>query len=67
MTERLYYTDSFLHEFEARVVSVTNDKDAPRSLSTARLFIPASGGQVFDTGWIEISGSDGDEDASARQ
>jgi alanyl-tRNA synthetase len=53
LTERLYYTDPFLHEFEARVVAVrgeavTLDRSA---------FYPTSGGQVFDTGWLEADGS----------
>jgi alanyl-tRNA synthetase len=49
VTERLYYTDSFLHEFEARVIAVSNDAvTLDRSA-----FYPASGGQVFDTGWLE--------------
>jgi alanyl-tRNA synthetase len=53
LTERLYYTDSFLHEFEARVLAVsggaiTLDRSA---------FYPTSGGQVFDTGWLEVDGS----------
>ncbi len=51
MTERLYYADSFLYEFEARVMTasgeaVTLDRSA---------FYPTSGGQVFDTGWIEAN------------
>ena len=53
MTERLYYTDSFLHQFEARVVAVSGDTvTLDRSA-----FYPTSGGQVFDTGWLEVSGS----------
>jgi len=53
LTQRLYYTDSFLHEFEARVANVngqivTLDRSA---------FYPTSGGQVFDTGWLEVEGS----------
>ena len=53
MTERLYYNDSFLHQFEARVVvwhgaTVTLDRSA---------FYPTSGGQIFDTGWLELDGS----------
>jgi alanyl-tRNA synthetase len=53
LTERLYYTDSFLHEFEARVVAVsggtvTLDRSA---------FYPTSGGQVFDIGWLETKDS----------
>ena len=53
MTDRLYYTDSFLHEFEARVVAVSGETvTLDRSA-----FYPTSGGQVFDTGWLEANGS----------
>ena len=53
LTERLYYTDSFLHEFEARVVAVSGEAvTLDRSA-----FYPTSGGQVFDTGWLEANGS----------
>ncbi len=53
MTERLYYSDSFLHEFEARTVAVRCDAvTLDRSA-----FYPTSGGQVFDTGWLEVNGS----------
>ena len=49
MTERLYYADSFLSEFEARVVAVSGEAvTLDRSA-----FYPTSGGQVFDTGWLE--------------
>lgn len=61
MTERLYYTDSFLHEFDGRVVSVTNDNGRTAITLDRSAFYPASGGQVFDTGWIEVSGSDGEK------
>jgi alanyl-tRNA synthetase len=55
MTERLYYHDSFLHEFDAEVSG-----SGPASSSDSRsavildrtAFYPTSGGQVFDTGWI---------------
>jgi len=53
LTERLYYTDSFLHEFEARVVAVSGETvTLDRSA-----FYPTSGGQVFDTGWLQANGS----------
>ncbi len=56
MTERLYYTDSFVHEFEAHVVSV-RDAGGRFALTLDRsAFYPSSGGQNFDTGWIEVSG-----------
>ena len=53
MTKRLYYTDSFLHEFEARVVTV----DAGAIVLDRSAFYPTSGGQVFDTGWLEAKDS----------
>ena len=57
MTDRLYYTDSFLHEFDARVVSVTIDSSGRSRITLDRsAFYPTSGGQVFDTGWLEIAG-----------
>ena len=55
MTARLYYTDSFLYDFEAEVVEIL--PSSPASQRTAVIldrtaFYPTSGGQVFDTGWI---------------
>ncbi|MCX6632180.1 MAG: alanyl-tRNA editing protein, partial [Candidatus Solibacter sp.] len=50
MTERLYYTDSYLREFQARVVERSQDG---RTVYLDRtLFYPASGGQPFDVGSI---------------
>lgn len=54
MTDRLYYTDSFLHEFEGRVVSVINENGRTAVTLDRSAFYPASGGQIFDTGWIEL-------------
>ncbi len=50
MTERLYYTDSYLREFTARVVQRSPDGLTLYLDRTA--FYPASGGQPFDTGAI---------------
>ncbi len=59
MTDRLYYTNSFLHEFEARVVSLTRDAAGHTTILLDRsAFYPTSGGQIFDTGWLQIQ-SDG--------
>ena len=50
MTERLYYTDSYLREFQARVVERSADG---RTVYLDRtLFYPSSGGQPFDVGSI---------------
>ena len=50
MTERLYYTDSYRREFQARVVERSQDG---RTVYLDRtLFYPASGGQPFDVGSI---------------
>jgi alanyl-tRNA synthetase len=61
LTERLYYTDSFLHEFEGHVVSVTNDNGRTAVTLDRSAFYPASGGQVFDTGWIELISESGEK------
>ena len=48
MTERLYYTDCYLREFQARVLEV---KDGKVYLDRTA-FYPSSGGQPFDTGTL---------------
>ena len=50
MTERLYYTDSYLHDFRARVTGFSEDRRTVYLDRTA--FYPSSGGQPFDTGSI---------------
>ena len=55
MTERLYYRDSMLREFDAAVISCTpTDPDGPAPAFAVLLdrtaFYPSSGGQPFDTG-----------------
>ncbi len=55
LTERLYYTDSFLTEFEARVVAVNREAGDTAVTLDRSAFYPTSGGQVFDTGWLELS------------
>jgi alanyl-tRNA synthetase len=51
MTDRLYYHDSFLYDFDAEVCEVT-DSPRPALVLDRSAFYPTSGGQVFDTGWI---------------
>jgi alanyl-tRNA synthetase len=50
MTERLYYTDSYLRQFTARIVERSEDGRTVYLDRTA--FYPASGGQPCDTGAI---------------
>jgi alanyl-tRNA synthetase len=50
MTERLYYTDCYLREFDARVVDLS--EDGRRVYLDRTAFYPASGGQPFDTGTL---------------
>src|SRR5436309_2103360 len=51
MTERLYYNDSYLTEFRARVVD--RSPDGSRIYLNRTAFYPTSGGQPFDTGSID--------------
>lgn len=52
MTERLYYTDSFLQIFEARVLDIRTLPAGTAVVLDRSAFYPTSGGQPFDTGWI---------------
>ena len=54
MTERLYYHDSFLYDFEAEVRDVAGDP-RPAIVLDRSAFYPTSGGQVFDTGWLSAT------------
>ena len=52
MTERLYYLDSYLQTFGARVVSVGDVGGRPSVVLDRTAFYPTSGGQPFDTGTL---------------
>ena len=66
MSERLYYTDSYLSRFDARVVERLESGGAPAVVLDRTAFYPTSGGQPFDTG--ELGGvrvvdvQDGEDD-----
>lgn len=51
MTDRLYYHDSFLYEFDAEVREIQGG-DRPAVFLDRTAFYPTSGGQIFDTGLI---------------
>jgi alanyl-tRNA synthetase len=50
MTERLYYTDSYLRSFDAVVRSCDIVDGRPHVVLDRTAFYPSSGGQSFDTG-----------------
>ncbi len=56
MTDRLYYHDSFLYDFDAEVREVL-DSPRPAIILDRSAFYPTSGGQIFDTGWITTDAS----------
>ena len=60
MTERLYYEDSYLWEFDAAIVQVRAGKK-PGTWEAAMdrsAFYPTSGGQPFDTGKLTFEGGE---------
>ena len=55
MTERLYYANSFLYDFVAALLERRVLADGRTALVLDRTaFYPTSGGQVFDSGWLEL-------------
>lgn len=54
MTDRLYYRDSFLYDFDAEIREVV-DNPRPTLILDRTAFYPTSGGQVFDTGSIALA------------
>ena len=66
MTERLYYRDSFLREFDAEVISCEREGDRWRVALDQTAFYPTSGGQPHDLGKlggvpvIEVADADPD-------
>ncbi|MGA8306166.1 MAG: alanyl-tRNA editing protein, partial [Candidatus Acidiferrales bacterium] len=49
-TERLYYRDSFLREFDAQVISCEKEGERWKIVLDRTAFYPTSGGQPYDTG-----------------
>ena len=53
MKELLYYQDSMLREFKAKVVRTGKEQDRHFIVLENTAFYPTGGGQPHDTGWIE--------------
>lgn len=56
MTDRLYYHDSFLYDFDARVVESLELEGKHAVVLDRTAFYPTSGGQVHDTGRLVLGG-----------
>lgn len=56
MTERLYYNDSFLFNFEARVLESVQRDGQHAVVLDRTAFYPTSGGQLHDTGRFMFDG-----------
>ena len=55
MTNRLYYTNPQLHEFDSVILEIVPPSDGqsrPGIILQETAFYPTSGGQVYDTGWL---------------
>src|SRR5262249_18518832 len=52
MTERLYYLDPYLREFDARVVERTTHEGKSALILDRTAFSPTSGGQPYDVGTL---------------
>jgi alanyl-tRNA synthetase len=55
-TERLYYHDSFLYDFDARVVEALERNEKSAIVLDRTAFYPTSGGQVHDLGLLTAEG-----------
>ena len=56
MTERLYYHDSFLYDFDAKVVEVGEHAGRLAVVLDRTAFYPTSGGQLSDSGRLAPAG-----------
>ncbi len=50
MTERLYYTDPYVREFDATLIDTVSHEGKTALVLDRTAFYPSSGGQPFDTG-----------------
>lgn len=52
MTEKLYYLDAYLEEFECKVINLYTDKHYIYIETDRTAFFPEGGGQTSDRGWL---------------
>ena len=52
MTEKLFYEDSYIKEFQARVLSCRESGGGYQAVLTRTAFFPEGGGQSADTGFL---------------
>jgi alanyl-tRNA synthetase len=57
-TDRLYYHDSFLYDFNARVVEAFDNNGRTAIVLDRTAFYPTSGGQVHDLGTLTADGQE---------
>ena len=55
MTERLYYLDPYLREFDAEIVETVTHDGKPAVVLNRTAFYPSSGGQPYDTGTLDAA------------
>ena len=68
MTEKLYYKDSHMREFEAVVTGCEKDRKGYRVILDRTAFFPEGGGQCADSGELEIlTGLGSETDVSAEE
>ncbi len=58
MTDRLYYHDSFLYDFDARVIEAFDSSGRHAIVLDRTAFYPTSGGQVHDLGLLRADGQE---------
>src|ERR1043165_7247959 len=56
MTDRLYYHDSFLYDFDGRVIDSFSREGRHAIVLDRTAFYPTSGGQAHDTGVLRADG-----------
>jgi alanyl-tRNA synthetase len=56
-TAKLYWNDPFARTFDARGVEASTWESRPSLVLGETLFYPEAGGQLGDTGWLEVDGA----------